>query len=646
MNQVAYYFYVLFVPMRIKHIVFIICFLFSLQALAQQVSPRAQTLYNKAMQYRVKKENEKAFETMREAIKEYSGYTDAYSALGEWYFKAHRFNDAVKIFTSASSSCANCAKSFAKPLAKSLLHNNQPVEALQLIQSHSTDKDNGEWLRMKEQAIFLRQIQGKPIKDTPSYMGSSINSKYAEMYPSMAADTSTIYFTRALNGIDQDFYSSTIDSCGGWFYARNMGSPPNTSDQESAQMISGDGHYIFFSRCENRSVNGWDRGGCDLYMAYTADSVWSVPQSFGATINTPAYEGMPCLSADNRELYFVSDRPGGYGGMDIWVSQFDNGLWQQPHNMGPEINTAGNETAPFIHIDNNTLYFASDGHPGMGGIDLFISRRITDTIWSKAENMGRPFNSSSDDNSICLTYDGKKSFFASDRDSAAGDFNLYEMKLPKNLQPIPITMVKGYSYDSLTKEKLNYTSIYINDISTGKELYHFVSNRGDASFMITLPAGKDYLYDADRIGYMRNKDTIHIPKELASKTTECNIPLLPQDYVAPINDSLVITITFARNASQLSDSDRVNLAKALDPWILDKNIILLINGYTDNTGTPMINEQLSIKRASLVTEAVTTMGIDPCMIQSQGWGEANPRFPNDNEENQSRNRRVEVIIRR
>lgn len=646
MNQGAYYFYVLFVPMRTRHIVFVICILFSFPALAWQVPQRAQALFNKAMQYKAKKENEKAFETMHEAIKEYGGYTDAYSTLGEWYFKAHKFKDAVTVFTSASASCATCSKAFAKPLAKSMLHNNQPVEAMQIIMANATNTDNGEWQRLKEQATFLKLALGKPLNDAPVYMGSSINSKYAEMYPSMAADTATIYFTRAFNGIDQDFYRSTIDSCGGWFYARNMGSPPNTSDQESAQMISGDGHYIFFSRCENRSENGWDRGGCDLYMAYTADSVWSVPQSFGATINTPAYEGMPCLSADNRELYFVSDRAGGYGGMDIWVSKFEDGLWQPPRNMGADINTERNETAPFIHIDNNTLYFASDGHPGMGGIDLFISRRMADTIWAKPENMGRPFNSSADDNSICVTYDGKKSFFASDRDSTAGDFNLYELRLPKNLQPVPIAMVKGYSYDSLSKEKLNYTSIYINDVKTGAELYHFISNRGDGSYMITLPAGKDYLYDADRIGYLRTKDTIHVPKELASKTFERNIPLLPQDYIAPINDSLVITITFARNASQLSDSDRIALAKALDPWILDKNIILLINGYTDNTGTPMINEQLSVKRASLITEAVTAMGVDQSMIQSQGWGEANPRFPNDTEENQARNRRVEVIIRR
>ena len=169
------------------------------------------------------------------------------------------------------------------------------------------------------------------------------------MFPWISHDQRTLYFTRRMNNTDEDFFTTSVDSCGGWFTGTNMGSPPNTLNQESAQMISADGHYLFFMQCENRSINGWGQGGCDLYMAYRADSVWSVPQSFGATINTPGYEGMPCLSVDNRDLYFVSDRAGGFGGLDIWIAKFRNGLWQQPVNAGSQINTAGNETAPFLH---------------------------------------------------------------------------------------------------------------------------------------------------------------------------------------------------------------------------------------------------------------------------------------------------------
>lgn len=645
MNQVAYYFYVLFRYMRLKHFILSTCLFSWSSVFAQQIPQKAQALYDKAMLYHTQHQNNKAIETMRDAIKEYPSFRNAYSILGEWYYKSHRFKDAAEIFATASGICKDCAKAFAKPLTRSLLNNFDPIAAQQVIYANATTNDE-DWRKLNEQAQFLKAELSKPIKDSVQYMGSSINSPYPEMFPSMSADTSIIYFTRAVNGIDQDFYRSSVDSCGGWFYARNMGTPPNTSDQEFAQMISADGHYIFFSRTENRSENGWDRGGCDLYMAYTADSVWSVPQSFGATINTPGYEGMPCLSPDNRELYFASDRPGGYGGLDIWVSNFEDGLWQPPRNMGPEINTAGNESAPFLHIDNQTLYFASDGLPGMGGTDLFMCRRITDTVWSKPVNMGRPINTSADENSIFITSNGGKAYFASDRDSAAGDFNLYETRLPDALKPSAVVTIKGYAYDSLNKSTLNYTSIYINHPKTGDPLYHFISNRGDGSYMITLTAGANYSFNADRIGYLNTTDTIHVPKELSGKIISFNIPLLPQDYVAPIHDSLAIIIQFARNAATVSDSDKIKLAKALDPWLMDKNVTILVNGYTDNTGTPLINEQLSVRRASLVAQAITDMGIDPGMIQSQGWGEANPMYPNDTDENMSRNRRVEVIIRR
>jgi hypothetical protein len=126
--------------------------------------------------------------------------------------------------------------------------------------------------------------------DTLRNLGTSINTPQPEMYPCISADTETIYFTRRMNGIDEDFYKAQLDSCGGWLYARNLGTPPNTSAQEASQMISADGHYLFFMRCETRSENGWANGGCDLFMAYTADSTWSIPQSFGATINTPGCE--------------------------------------------------------------------------------------------------------------------------------------------------------------------------------------------------------------------------------------------------------------------------------------------------------------------------------------------------------------------
>lgn len=624
--------------------VFLICFMLVSHLLKAQVPARAQRDFQRAMEYSAKKEQAEAIDKMKDAINTYPAYTDAYSILGQWYFDAHRFSDASALFSEASKNCKDGNKAFAKPLTKSLLYDYQPSKALQVIDSYGGNA--ADWQALRANAIFMQQALANPIKDSLIHLDGRVNSPDPEMYPYISADTQTLYFTRRVNNADQDFYKAKLDSCGGWFRARNLGSPPNTSAQEAAQMISADNHYLFFSRCDNRSDNGWDKGGCDLFMAYTGDSVWSVPQSFGATINTPAYEGMPCLSADNRELFYVSDRDGGYGGFDIWVSNFEDGLWQAPRNLGPAINTKGNDVAPFLHIDNNTLYFASDGHTGMGGYDLYMSRRIDDTTWSEPVNLGYPINTTANENSISLTTDGRVAYFASDRDSISGNYDLYRIGIPQELQPLQVTTIYGYTYDSLAKDRLNYASIYIKEKETGKEIYHFVSNRGDGSFMMTLPAGKQYIYDADRIGYMDMTGDISLQQEAAGHKLCYNIPLLPQGYQKPINDSLVLTIHFARNIAQLSDSDKQNITNALVPWMQEKGLIILVNGYTDVSGSPMINEQLSYMRAGLVSKVIEDLGFDPLNIQLKGWGEAEPIAPNDTEENMTLNRRVEVIIRR
>jgi outer membrane protein OmpA-like peptidoglycan-associated protein len=622
-----------------------VLFLLLLLSVAAQAQPASAVKhFERAMTYMAQKESGKACSDMEEAIKDDPTYTDAYSTLGQWYFDLHQYDKAVDVFSRASKNCPKGNVNFAKPLVKSLICNYQPAEALRLCAQYAPKYNDASWERIKAQALFVSQALAHPLPDTPKNLGCRINTSDPEMFPGISADTQMLYYTRRMNGEDEDFFFSTVDSCGGWFTGRNMGSPPNTPDEESSEYISVDRHYLFFTRCNNRSDNGWEKGGCDLFMAYrvAVDSPWTIGQTFGATINSPGYEGMPCLSADNRELYFASDRPGGYGGLDIWVSRFQNGYWQVPRNLGPRINTAGNETAPFLHPDNNTLYFASTGMAGMGGSDLYYCRRMNDTTWSTPKDLGYPLNTSSDENSICVTPDGQKCYIASDRDSSAGNFDIYEMKLPPALQPVPVGIVKGIVYDSLSKDLLNYASIHILK-PNGEELYHFMSNRGDASYMITLPAGINYHWHIDRVGYTSLEDSFTLRDR---STVNYNISLLPSDYVMPVNDSLILTIHFPLNSAKLSDSDLADIRRAMDPWAFEKGIVIYVNGYTDNTGNPMINEQLSFNRANLVTKAITDLGYDPVNIESKGWGEANPVAPNDGEENWAKNRRVEIIIRR
>jgi len=633
---------------RMRRIYYILICLLSLvlETKAQQNNiEKARALYNAALQFKAKKRIDMAIKILNNLIKDQPAFPDAYSTLGQYYYEQHQYKEGVRVFRKALNSCPNGNKAFARPLTLCLLGDYKADSALLVINTFGNTA-HAEWVMLQQRALYIQEALRKRLKDEVYNMGPRINTISPEMFPSLSADTQILYFTRRHNNMDEDFYYALPDSCGGWFTAQNMGHPPNTADQESAQMMSADGHYLFFTRCENRSENGWGQGGCDLYMSYRSDSVWSVPESFGATINTPDFEGMPCLSADNRELYFCSNRPGGFGGYDIYVSRFEEGLWQAPRNLGPEINTAGNESSPFLHIDGETLYFSSDGLQGLGGKDLFMCRRINDTAWTAPVNMGYPINSTDDENSIYVSLDGKKIYFSSDRDSMAGNYDLYETHLPKELQPNPVSYFKGFVYDSLSKEKLTYATIVVTDAKTLKPLYRFVSNRGDASYMITLPLGNKYIFEIDRIGYHPWLDTISLKQQNFQRPLEKNISMLPLDYVAPITDTLILTIHFPLNSIKLSDSDKAMINRVLEPWTAEKGIVFFVNGYTDNTGTPMRNEELSTQRANLIAHEIKNKGFDEVNIRSRGYGEANPIKSNDTEDDRYINRRVEVVIRR
>lgn len=629
---------------RTLYVLFCLLFITRAAVEAREVPPRARRAYEAAQRRQAEHEWEKAERNILAAIKEYRSYTEAYITYGGWLMERHQYAAAAVILKQGEKLCVDGPKIFAKSLAASMLGNGDIAGAISRIPVVTKDTF---WNRLSMQARFMQAASAQADTGKPAPVGQlwGINTRYPELFPTLAADGQTLYFTRRMNGIDEDFFYAKPDTCDVWQSGRNMGSPPNTLQQEAAQFISVDGHYLFFMRCDNRTISGWDQGGCDLYMAYRADSIWSAPQSFGGTINTPGFEGMPCLSSDNRELYFVSSREGGMGGLDIWSSRFEHGLWQVPRNLGPGINTAGDETSPFIYADNATLYFSSTGRPGMGGSDFYTSRRIDDTTWGKAVNMGMPLNTPFDEASLSLNAAGDTAYFSSDRDSVAGNFDIYQYPLPERFKPSPVMYVKGILYDSISRASLNYANIYISDAATEQELYQVKSNRGDGSYTIALPTGRRYHFFIDRISYRNAYDTISSTTGDAGLELHKNYALLPADYQAPVQDSLVGTVYFEKNSTVLADSDKVKIEAGIAPWRDRPGIKIMVNGYTDNSGTPLLNEQLSFIRAKLVAAAFGSDMLAPDVVQIQGWGEANPLAENDTEEHRNLNRRVEVIVR-
>lgn len=289
---------------------------------------------------------------------------------------------------------------------------------------------------------FRQYAVEHPVPFHPENMGPNINSPYDEYLPALTADGKTLIITRRMprnenttanTEEEEDFYVSLLEE-DGWSRAVRMEEPVNSTDNEGAQCISQDGRIMIFTGCGRPD----GVGRCDLYICVRHGDEWSVPRNLGPDINSRSWEAQPSLSPDGRTLYYVSDRKGGYGGKDIWYSTRTEEGWSAPKNMGPDINTDGDESCPFLHFDGNTLYFASNGHVGMGGSDLFVSRRVDDTTWSRPENLGFPINTRYDESNLIVSADGKTAYFSSDKMDGYGRQDLYTFELPVALRPAPV----------------------------------------------------------------------------------------------------------------------------------------------------------------------------------------------------------------
>lgn len=282
---------------------------------------------------------------------------------------------------------------------------------------------------------FRRQAMANPVPFSPENMGPAVNSEYDEYMPTLSADGTMLIFTRRFprtelsqtnSAEEEDFYCCRwMDDH--WSKAVRMAEPVNSYDNEGSGCLSQDGRMLYFTACGRED----GAGRCDLYICYRKGNGWSRPQNMGPGVNGKGWESQPCLSIDGQTLYFVSDRDGGQGGLDIWMSRMVEGQWSSPVNMGSAINTSGDEKSPFISFDNQTFYFASNGHIGMGGMDLFVSRRTSDTTWGEPENLGYPINTSGDESSLIVSPDGGTAYFSSDKFGGQGRLDLYSFALPE-----------------------------------------------------------------------------------------------------------------------------------------------------------------------------------------------------------------------
>ena len=370
------------------------------------------------------------------------------------------------------------------------------------------------------------------------------------------------------------------------------------------------------------------------------DNGWSEPLNLGGIVNSEQWDAQPCLSPDKRDLYFTSRRPGGLGGSDIWVTHMQpNGRWSEPENMGPQINTAEDEACPFIHADNQTLYFTSSGHVGYGNMDLFLIRRTTDGKWGIPENLGYPINTIDNEGTLFIAADAKTAYYASDRREGKGADDIYSFELRPDIRPNKTLWIKGKVYDQKTKNGLPST-VELIDLAS-KQTISRVQTDETGNYLITLPIGKDYAFSVNRKNYLFYSDNYSLKDKAPDSTYQKDIPLQPIE----VNATVVLkNIFFDVNKFDLKPESQVELDRLVQLMIDNPTVKIQVEGHTDNVGNAADNLKLSDNRAKAVMSYLVSKSIKAERITAKGYGATKPVADNGTDAGRAQNRRTEIKI--
>ncbi len=389
--------------------------------------------YDKAVILFNNGEIEKAKKYTNKCIQKNSDWEDPYQLLGKIYEEEGDIEQAVENYYQGFDTNNSEDQLWWQRLGDLYFKNGFYKKALYHYKSFIAFNDKEESFYKKaikhiQDCMFAINAMQNPVDFDLRNMGENINSKMAEYLPFISADGKKFIITRKVKGelgLQEDFFYSEKDEKNNWKKANNMSSI-NTAFNEGAISISADGRLLIFTACNRQE----GKGSCDLYLKI----IGSQNPINLKIVNSKSWDTQGCFSPDGKFLYFVSNRPGGYGGKDIWISEIGKNGFGEPFNAGPIINTEYNEMSPFLHADNLTFYFASDGHIGMGEFDLFVSRRKNASqAWMSPKNMGYPINTYKVENSLIVATNGKTAYYVSDR-SGYGFEDIFSFHLPKERQ--------------------------------------------------------------------------------------------------------------------------------------------------------------------------------------------------------------------
>lgn len=610
-------------------------FLFSNQIFAQD---------KKALQFFEKGKKDFMERNYESAVNNFNKYFEKDSSLQEAHFRMGQIYESYKNQPKATFFYKNTiAKDTAKVnfvqaytyLGSRALekHEFEDAKKYLTVSLQNTNKNSiiyQQLLKQLKSVEFGLEAIAHPLNIKPEPLEPIINFKDKQYFPVLTADNQTIIFTARSNEEDENIYFS-VKKNETWTAPKSIATEINTPFNEGTCSISADGKIMVFTSCEGRE--GF--GSCDLFITKREGDQWSTPKNLGENVNSKFWDSQPSLSSDGSKLFFSSERPFGQGKKDIWMSQQDeNGHWMKAINLGPGINTNLDEVSPFIHANGFSLFYSSNGKPGLGKFDIYLTT-IKNLKSLESVNLGYPINTPDDELSLFITADGQSAYYSVDKDNSV---NLFKFTIPVELSDkIDRTFyLKGYVLDQKTQKPL-YSSIELVNTITGQKVSKFLSDPITGDYMVILPGDGEYVMYVETPNYFFKSVKFDFSRKTSSNQLDIHMQKIEKDAVEVLQN-----IFFDSGSSVLRKESDIELNKLKD--ILSKNQTLKveISGHTDDVGNDAFNLDLSKKRANSVVDFLVNAGIGKERINAKGFGETLPKVKNDSEENRQLNRRIEL----
>ena len=475
-------------------------------------------------------------------------------------------------------------------------------------------------------------------------LGANVNSSINEVAPVISPDGKTIYFTRfdhpqnlkASN--DYDVWLSE-EKNGVWQAAKNMGSPVNSTQENSISYISPDDRSALL-------MNAYYPDGTlgkGVSMTRKNQTGWTFPKPLTLKnyVNNHEFSGF-YIGPNGKVMVLSLQNETSIGDADLYVSfQESEGVWSEPKNMGPSLNSADNELTPFLATDNQTIYFTSNGRSGYGETDIFLSRRLDDswTRWSEPENLGPAINTADLEAHFTIPASGAFAYFCS-AENSLGEFDIFRLKLPETVQPVPTVLLQGSVIDQKTKQNVA-AEVIVEDLDQKLPPQKLDYDPAVGDFKIILNTKKSYGLTAQRKGYQSWGTVLDLTKEKQYRELRRDILLAPLEVgqKVTLNTILFEQSKFNLLAASLPELDR--LAQLMGE---NATMEILLEGHTDNVGDFEKNLQLSKERVEEVRRYLATKNVPLERVQTKGWGPTRPISPNATEEARKLNRRVEFTV--